>query len=66
MTTLDHSDSTQAQPKPELWLQPAQPKLYIPGVTKGRQPKLRWSDTSNEIDILAARTLNEADEFFNS
>lgn len=62
-TTPDHLDSTPAQPK-ELWLQPAQPKLYIPGVTKGRQPKLKWSDTYNEIDILAARTLNEADEFF--
>ena len=62
--TPDHSDSTPAQPKPELW-QFASPKLYIPGVTKGRQPKLKWGDTSNEIDILAARTLNEADEFFN-
>lgn len=48
----------------ELWLQPAQPKLYIPGVTQARQPKLRWNNNRDEIDILTSRLADEADEFF--
>jgi hypothetical protein len=56
-------DST-PQPKPELW-QFASPKLYIPGVTQGRKPKLNWRDNQNEIDILTSRLADEADEFFN-
>jgi hypothetical protein len=62
-TTPDHSDST---PQPSPLFQFAQPKLILPGVTKGRKPKLNWSDNSHAIDLLAERTLKSADEFFNS
>lgn len=61
--TPDHLDST---PQLSNIFQFAEPKLILPGVTKGRKPKLKWSDNRNEIDILAARTLKSADEFFNS
>lgn len=58
---LDHSDSI---PQPEYPLQFATPKLILPGVTKGVKRKLRWNYNQNEIDILAARTLRESDDFF--
>jgi hypothetical protein len=57
---LDHSDSI---PQPDIQIF-AQPKLILPGVTKGKQRKLKWSNNPNEIDILAARTLRESDDFF--
>lgn len=56
---LDHSDSI---PQPDIQIF-AQPKLILPGVTKGKQRKLKWSNNQNEIDLLASRT-NQADEFF--
>lgn len=57
---LDHSDSI-SQPEIKIF---AQPKLILPGVTKGKQRRLKWSNNQNETDILAARTLHESDDFF--
>lgn len=61
-TTPNPSDSI---PQPSPLFQFAQPKLILPGVTKGKQRKLKWSYNRNEIDLLAERTLKSADEFFN-
>jgi hypothetical protein len=56
---------TERQPesKPQLW-QFATPKLWIPGVTRGRKPKLNWNRQVSDEDIVTQRRNEIPEDFF--